>query len=81
MSVSVARLIAQQSDAVWFTPAGAVREDIDQGSLIALEVSMEGTEEPVGMLHRSEGVPRPPALEFMKILREAATARRLAARG
>jgi DNA-binding transcriptional LysR family regulator len=81
ISVSVARLIAQQSDAVWFTPAGAVREDIDQGSLIALEVSMEGTEEPVGMLHRSEGVPRPPALEFMKILREAATARRLAARG
>jgi LysR family pca operon transcriptional activator len=79
LSVSVARLIALRSDAAWFTPIGAVRQDLEQKLLIRLPVSTDGTEEPVGLLRRSEGNLTFSALEFMRILRETATIRRSAA--
>jgi LysR family pca operon transcriptional activator len=80
LSVSVSRLIAQQSDAIWFTHIGAVREDLAGNVLTRLAILTAGTEEPVGLLHRSGGVLAPPVLEFMKIMRESAVARRLPAK-
>lgn len=79
LSVSVARLIALQSDAVWFTPMGAVREDIDMRLLRLLSVPLEGTEEPVGILHRSDANLGPSARNLMALLKEAAALRRTTA--
>jgi pca operon transcription factor PcaQ len=77
LSVSVSRQIVQHSDAVWFTPAGAARDDLAAGTLARLPVSTKGTEEPVGLLHRSEGTLSSAAREFVRILREMAVARRV----
>ena len=76
LSVSVGRLLTQRSDCVWFTPAGAVREDMARGLLAQIALPMRGTEEPVGLLMRSEGGLSPAAREFVAVLREAAVARR-----
>lgn len=76
LSVSVARLVAMGTDAVWFTPIGAVREDVAQRHLQQLPITTDGTEEPVGLLRRSEAQLGRGALSFMKILRDAATRRR-----
>ena len=76
LSVSVGRLLTQGSDSVWFAPAGAVRVDIAQGTLAQLALPMRGTEEPVGLLMRSEGQLSGAAREFIAILREAAASRR-----
>jgi LysR family transcriptional regulator, pca operon transcriptional activator len=76
LSVSVALQIVRHSDAVWFTPAGAVREHVLDRSLVQLAVPTKGTEEPVGLLLRSEGSLAAPAREFIRVLREAAVGRR-----
>lgn len=76
ISVSLGRIITKQSDAVWFIPVGAVRDDIDSGALVPLEVSTEGTEEPVGLLYRAEGGVPGLAAAFMAIVRELAAAHR-----
>jgi pca operon transcription factor PcaQ len=75
LSVSVARLLTQGSDTVWFAPSGAVREDMAQGALAQLKLPMQGTEEPVGLLTRSEGGLSEAARPFVLALREAAAAR------
>ncbi len=78
LSVSLARQIVRQSEAVWFAPAGAVRADFVDGALTRLAVPTEGTEEPVGLMQRSGGAPGAPALAFMEVLREMAVVRRAA---
>lgn len=75
LSVSVARQIVKHSDCVWFAPAGAAREDLVSQDLLALPLPTAGTEEPVGLLRRSEGATSVPADEFMKILRDFAAVR------
>jgi LysR family transcriptional regulator, pca operon transcriptional activator len=76
LSVSVAQRIVVQSDAVWVTPAGAARDEVANGTLAQLAVSTKGTEEPVGLLHRTEGNQSSAVKELMRILREAAATRR-----
>jgi LysR family pca operon transcriptional activator len=76
LSVSVARQIVRQSDAVWFAPAGAVRGDVMDGALTQLDVPTDGTEEPVGLLLRSEGSIGVLAKEFVGLLREKAIGRK-----
>lgn len=80
LSVSIARLVALHSDALWFTPMGAVREDVGMGLLQVLPVSLDGTEEPVGLLHRRDSSLGPSARTLMAILRETAVLRRTSAR-
>ncbi len=75
LSLPVARLVVQHSDAVWFAPAGAVREDRRAGALVWLDVSTTGTEEPVGLLQRREGRLAAPAQALVQALRASATAR------
>ncbi len=78
LSVSVARRLCAQSNSVWFTPLGAVRDDLQGGTLVRLPVATEGSEEPVGLLLRSEGSRSAPAEELIRILRAAAAGRRQA---
>ncbi len=78
LSVSLARLITMQSDAVWIVPGGAVRDDLTRQALQRLPVTSKGTEEPVGLLRRSEAGLGLAALELIKSVREVAMVRRAA---
>lgn len=71
LAVSVARLVALQSDAVWFTPAGAAHDDIQRGLMRSLPLSFKGTEEPVGLLYRSEAPLSMPGKALIRLLRNA----------
>lgn len=70
--VSVARLLTRQSDAVWFTPLGAAWDDLQLKRLVRLEVSTQGTEEPVGLLLRSEAPATSALQEFVTVVRAVA---------
>lgn len=75
ISVSVARLITQQSDAVWITPAGAVREDIANKALARLAAPTDGTQEPVGLLRRSDAAASAIVQDCIRLIRQAAQSR------
>ncbi|HSV53736.1 MAG TPA: LysR substrate-binding domain-containing protein [Burkholderiaceae bacterium] len=71
--VSVARLLVQQSDAIWFTPLGAAWDDLERGQLMRLDVATPGTEEPVGLLLRSGAQATDALLELVRGVRKAGT--------
>jgi LysR family transcriptional regulator, pca operon transcriptional activator len=71
LEVSVARLLAQHSDAVWFTPQGAAWEELTAGQLVRLKVATPGTEEPVGLLLRSGAQPSVVVQAFVRAVRAA----------
>ena len=54
LDVSVARGYTRTSDAVWLCPLGAAAGDLADGSLVALNVSMDGTQELVGLSLRAD---------------------------
>ncbi|MNY58872.1 hypothetical protein D3C86_1952600 [compost metagenome] len=62
------------SDAVWITPLGAARSELADGRLVRLPIDTTGTEEPVGLLQRSEAEPSPLRAAMAGLLREAAKA-------
>ncbi|CAN7268014.1 LysR substrate-binding domain-containing protein [Trinickia sp. LjRoot230] len=72
LSVSVARLLARRSDAVWITPERAARDDIETRLLCALDLPMRGAEEPVGIIWRSAGDTSELAQTLAEILRTLA---------
>lgn len=74
LSVSVARLLACRSDAVWITPERAAQDDLSQGWLTRLNLPTPGTGEPVGLLRRSAATPSELAGAFMDTLRALAHA-------
>ena len=76
LSISFARLTVLESDAVWLVPYGAVRHDLEQGHLSRLAVDTSGTEEPVGMLRRSDATAGHGANSLMKMIVHAADIRR-----
>ena len=75
MSVSIARLLLRQSDALWFTPAGAVRADVADGMLALLNVAPGAAEEAVGLLQRADARREPLIEGFVRLLRQRAAAR------
>ncbi|RJF95100.1 LysR substrate-binding domain-containing protein [Noviherbaspirillum saxi] len=75
-SVSIAREIVLQSDAIWIAPLGAARHAITSGMLARLAVPTEGSEEPVGLLQRSDASLGAAVRDFMTVLRDVASARR-----
>jgi DNA-binding transcriptional LysR family regulator len=75
LSVSTARLVTQASDSVWFTPAGAVLADVAAGSLAKLDLTLDGTEEAIGLVTRTGAAPSPVAAEFLDVVRQWAAAR------
>lgn len=70
LSVSVARLLARRSDAVWITPEFAARDDLERGELARLPLTVANAEEPVGLLRRSAGEPIELVEALAAILRE-----------
>jgi DNA-binding transcriptional LysR family regulator len=72
LSVSVARLLACRSDAVWITPERAAGDDLAHGQLARLDIVTSGTKEPVGLLRRSAATPSELASAFMELLTELA---------
>jgi LysR family pca operon transcriptional activator len=75
LSVSVARLLALQNDAVWFAPAGAVEYDLGQGTLVRLPMPHAGSEEPVGLIQRTDAEPSPVARALIDAVRHVARER------
>jgi DNA-binding transcriptional LysR family regulator len=69
LSVSVARLLARRSDAVWITPEFAARDDLERSELARLPLDIANAEEPVGLLRRSAGEPSPLVETLADILR------------
>jgi DNA-binding transcriptional LysR family regulator len=69
LDVALARLVVRDTDAVWFTPIGAAADDLGRGTLARLDLHTQGTEEPVGLLLRSEPELTMHAREFLASLR------------
>jgi DNA-binding transcriptional LysR family regulator len=76
LSISLARQLTRRSDTVWFTQLGAVRAELEDGTLAALTLSIAGAEEPVGLARRSDAALGDAALALIASLREEAALRR-----
>ena len=76
LSVPVARAYCAGSNAVWCSPAGAAQPDLQAGTLVALPVAMNGTEEMVGLTLRAEMTPGAAQTEVMAVIHALAAARR-----
>ena len=72
LDVAVARALVAVSDAVWITPLGAARGELAEGRMVRLRIETAGTEEPVGLLQRSDAEPSALRLAMAALLREAA---------
>lgn len=76
LSVSLGRALVRDSDAVWFVPLDAVEADLQAGILARLPIATAGSEEPVGLMLRSDQ-PRLSGLDaLVAIMRRLAAARR-----
>lgn len=79
LDVSVASALVAGSDSIWITPLGAARNDLATGRLARLRIATPGTDEPVGVLLRTDAAPSPARSAFVVLLRDEA--RRLDASG
>ncbi|WP_068645682.1 LysR substrate-binding domain-containing protein, partial [Variovorax soli] len=77
LDVAVASALAAGSDSIWITPLGAARNDLALGRLVRLRIATPGTDEPVGLLLRTDAAPSPARGALVALLRDEA--RRLAA--
>jgi LysR family pca operon transcriptional activator len=69
MSVSLASQLVKQSDALWCTPAGAVRAAVADGSLALAPVPPATQQEAVGLLRRADAPSTQQVDEFVRLLR------------
>jgi len=76
LSVSVGRALALENDAVWFVPSGAVEYDLRHGTLVPLPLPSAGSDEPVGLIQRTDTQPSPAARALIDAVRRAARERR-----
>ncbi|ADU39326.1 LysR substrate-binding domain-containing protein [Variovorax paradoxus] len=72
LDVGVAGALVAVSDAVWITPLGAARGELAQGRLVRLRIDTAGTEEPVGLLLRSDADASSLRVAMAALLREGA---------
>ena len=75
LSVSVARALTLENDAVWFVPLYAAEYDLSAGALARLPLPSAGTDEPVGLVLRTDAQPTPVARTLIDAVREIARAR------
>jgi DNA-binding transcriptional LysR family regulator len=73
LSVSVARLIARRSNAIWITPELGARGAPARGQLAALPLPMLEAQEPVGFIRRSAAEPNELTEALAAILRTLAS--------
>jgi LysR family pca operon transcriptional activator len=78
LSLSLARALVLTGDALWFTPRSAAEPDVESGALAELPLSTAGTEEPVGLLLRTDSLPSAAVQGLLTALRAHAAARRAA---
>jgi LysR family pca operon transcriptional activator len=76
LSVSFGRAYTASSDAIWFVPWGAVQPDIESRLLVRLPVSTRGTEESIGVMLRTDGLPKPEVHSLIELFRQTASERR-----
>lgn len=69
LDLSVARALLIRSDAVWFTPIGAAQDDLASGQLVRLAIDTAGTDEPVGLLLRTDAEPSSAGQALVALLR------------
>lgn len=72
LDVGVAGALVAVSDAVWITPLGAARGELAEGRLVRLRIDTAGTEEPVGLLLRSDAEASSLRVAMAALLREGA---------
>ena len=72
LDVGVASALVAVSDAVWITPLGAARGELAAGRLVRLRIDTAGTEEPVGLLLRSDAEASSLRVAMAALLREGA---------
>ncbi|UXU90842.1 pca operon transcription factor PcaQ [Burkholderia sp. S-53] len=75
LSVSVARALALENDAVWFVPLYAAEYDLSAGALARLPLPSAGTDEPVGLILRTDAQPTPVARTLIDAVRDIARSR------
>ncbi|MBT2321324.1 LysR family transcriptional regulator [Variovorax paradoxus] len=80
LDLSVARALLVRSDAIWFTPIGAARDDLQRGHLVQLPIDTAGTDEPVGLLLRSDAEPSTARQLLVSLLRDSVRAQSRVAR-
>lgn len=76
LSVSLARSLVLGSDAIWFTSPSAITLDLSARHLVALNLDTTGTEEPIGLLLRSDLIASPIMTSLLDALRHCAATRR-----
>ena len=72
LSVSVGRALALENDAVWFVPRSAIEYELAHGLLVPLPLPVAGTEEPVGLILRSDTQPTPAGRALIDAVRKVA---------
>ncbi|MBY4685838.1 LysR substrate-binding domain-containing protein, partial [Burkholderia contaminans] len=75
LSISVARALALENDAVWFVPLYAAEYDLSAGVLARLPLPSAGTDEPVGLVLRTDAQPSPVARTLIDAVRDIARSR------
>ncbi|MBP0591979.1 pca operon transcription factor PcaQ [Paraburkholderia sp. LEh10] len=75
LSVSVGRALALENDAVWFVPRSAIEYELAHGLLAPLPLPVAGTEEPVGLILRSDTQPTPAGRALIDAVRKVARER------
>lgn len=63
-----------QGDGVWAAPMSATRRAVAAGEMTLLGIDTQGTEEPIGLLRRSDRVLEPVAEAFAETIRQIAAA-------
>jgi len=78
LSVALGRALALSNDAVWFVPSSAIEDDVARDLLVKLAMPASGTDEPIGLIRRSDAALADPASALVDALREAGRERRTA---
>jgi len=71
LSASLSRQLTVEFDYVWFVPSGAVKDDLRQGTLMALPVPTLGAGEPIGILTRTDVTLSPAAQWLLNSIRKS----------
>lgn len=71
-SPAVVRSVLRAGDHVALLSALQIRAEVDAGLLVVLPVALKGTERPIGVMLRRNGLPSPALLAFLGALREVA---------
>lgn len=78
LSASLGTELAVRAGAVWLTPLGAAEPALQDGRLTRLPWPPGATDEPVGLLLRTDAAPRPALQRLIGAIREQAAQRRAA---